>query len=634
MTKKTLKISSKLSLPIDAVTSTMVIYGGKGMGKTNLASVLVEEFAAARLRFAVIDPMGVWWGLRHSADGKAVGVEVLILGGIHGDLPIEPTSGAVVADLVVDEDTSVIIDISRRPDGSMWSIGERVSFMTTFAKRVYQRQGEKRRPLNIVIDEAARFAPQVVRQGDLEVAKCMGAVAVIVEEGRNVGVGVTLVTQRSARLNKDVAELADCMIAFRTVGPNSMRAVLDWLGEHVDKGRIKEIGQQLRELPRGSALVVSPGWLEFEGIVAMRMRETFDSSATPKNGQQVRASGPGAKPDLAKYRERLAEVVERQKMDDPIALRKRLAELGVELERALRVQAPAPGKIKTVEKVVVKDVQIRRVETAIKKVDDAIQDVSSITRNTEQGLRALLERSGAQVLELARTAALLRDTLARATQPSPLPAAASREPTTIESAFTVKNGRTVKMLPASAPHRSPAAARDASAGTGATFDGSLEPRQLKILNAIAWWESIGELKPPASGVAFIAGYSPTSSSFERARGFLRGAGLVSYPTPGTIELTIDGGKLAQYPTKPGTIGELHAAVLEKLEPRQRKLLEPLLECHPSSMAIADHAGAAGYSADSSSYERARGFLRGLGIVEYPKPGHVRATDLLFPPVRS
>src|SRR5271154_3680440 len=100
--------SPSLSLPADAVTSTIVVYGGKGMGKTNLASVLVEEFAAAALRFAVVDPMGVWWGLRHGADGKSQGIKVLILGGIHGDLPITPESGALVADLVVDEDASVI----------------------------------------------------------------------------------------------------------------------------------------------------------------------------------------------------------------------------------------------------------------------------------------------------------------------------------------------------------------------------------------------------------------------------------------------------------------------------------------------------------------------------------------------
>jgi hypothetical protein len=110
--------------------------------------------------------MGVLWGLRFDVSGKGPGVEVLILGGIHGDIPIEPTGGAVVADLVVENDVSVIIDISRRPDGSMWAIAERVRFVTDYCKRLYQRQGEKRRPLLQLIDEAARFVPQMVRKGE------------------------------------------------------------------------------------------------------------------------------------------------------------------------------------------------------------------------------------------------------------------------------------------------------------------------------------------------------------------------------------------------------------------------------------------------------------------------------------
>jgi hypothetical protein len=73
MTK--LNISTDLSAADRCGDVDDVIYGGKGMGKTNLGGVLVEELDSAGLRFAVIDPMGVWWGLRHSAaGGKEVGV--------------------------------------------------------------------------------------------------------------------------------------------------------------------------------------------------------------------------------------------------------------------------------------------------------------------------------------------------------------------------------------------------------------------------------------------------------------------------------------------------------------------------------------------------------------------------------
>ena len=63
-----LRISPDLALPLDTVTSTIVVYGGKGMGKTNLLSVVLEEMSKARLRWCALDPVGVLWGLRHAAD--------------------------------------------------------------------------------------------------------------------------------------------------------------------------------------------------------------------------------------------------------------------------------------------------------------------------------------------------------------------------------------------------------------------------------------------------------------------------------------------------------------------------------------------------------------------------------------
>jgi hypothetical protein len=70
-----LRISPDLELPRNTVTSTLIVYGGKGMGKTNFGGVLVEELTKAHLRWSVLDPLGVWWGLRHSQDGRDKGIE-------------------------------------------------------------------------------------------------------------------------------------------------------------------------------------------------------------------------------------------------------------------------------------------------------------------------------------------------------------------------------------------------------------------------------------------------------------------------------------------------------------------------------------------------------------------------------
>ena len=341
--QRALAISNDLALPLNAVTSTTVVYGGKGMGKTNLGGVMVEELSAAGLRWSVLDPMGVWWGLRYAADGRGKGIECLILGGAHGDIPVEPTGGAVVADLVADERVNVIIDISRKANGEMWSIAERIRFVRDYGKQLFRRQGslvdgKRREPICQVIDEAARFLPQKISAGEEEVAQCMSIWRAIVEEGRNVGIGVVLMTQRSARLNKDVAELADLMLAFRTIGPNSLNAVLDWLGEHVDKKELQALSAQVRTLPVGSCLAVSPGWLAVEKVIAIRKRNTFDSSATPKAGEStVRVRGEGAKPDLQVFAQRMAETIERAKQDSVPELRKRIRELEV-----AAAKTPAP----------------------------------------------------------------------------------------------------------------------------------------------------------------------------------------------------------------------------------------------------------------------------------------------------
>ena len=410
MPKRGLHISANLVLPLDTVTSTLVVYGGKGMGKTNLGAVLVEEFTVAGLKWAVLDPMGVWWGIRHGADGKVDGLQCLILGGAHGDIPIEPTGGAVVADLVADEGVNVIIDISRNVNGEMWSIAERIRFMNDYGKQLFKRQGsliegKRREPMMQVIDEAARFIPQMIRSGQPELAMCTSTWSMIVEEGRNVGLGVTLLTQRSARLNKDVAELADLMLAFRTVGPNSINAVMDWLSAHMPKAELTAMRETVRSLPVGSCLVVSPGWLQIEKVVPIRRRTTFDSSATPKPGESaLRVRGTGAKPNLQLYAERMKETIERAKENSIPELKRRI--------RELETQKPAvPAKAaatKTVE-IIRPDSRVVKENAALRaQLTAARADVSSLVNDCMTKVGAYFSKLEAK-LGAAPTAVLLAD---------------------------------------------------------------------------------------------------------------------------------------------------------------------------------------------------------------------------------
>jgi len=149
---------------------------------------MVEEMMAAGLPVVIVDPVGVWWGLRSSATGTAEGLPVVIFGGDHADLPLAETAGELLADLVVDERVPAVLDLSTLSK----SAGRR--FMTDFAERLYHRN---RDPLHLVLDEADAFAPQRTDPGG---QRLLGAIEDLVRRGRARGIGVTLITQRPAVL--------------------------------------------------------------------------------------------------------------------------------------------------------------------------------------------------------------------------------------------------------------------------------------------------------------------------------------------------------------------------------------------------------------------------------------------------
>lgn len=606
-----LKISKDLKLPLETVTSTLIVYGGKGMGKTNLLSVFSEEFYKANLRFSVIDPMGVCWGLQHGADKSKSGIDVLILGGIHGDIPIEPTAGAVVADLVVDETVSTVIDISRHANGKMWSRGERIRFVADYFTRLYERQGEQRNPIFQWIDEAARFLPQQIPHGAVDIARCVGAIEQVGEEGRNVGIGLGLLAQRSARLNKSVAELADCMFSFRTVGPNSIKAILEWFGEHVPKERWKELIEKIRTLPIGNALVVSPGWLQYEGVAQMRPRETFDSSATPRPGKALRAPGKATKPDLKKYRERMKETIERAQTADPRALRQQLAERDQRIKKleGILVEANARAeridkkleKIKPVEKPVITTKQMRELKECAREMNKARAKITGIHEAWGDNLKLIGERINAflnavtdkiPVSELQKKMAF------------PVPSVSPKAPSVSPKPTTFKD------IP--------------FAGEAPTLTG---PEQ-RILNAIAWIESLGQPDADQAAAASLAGYTVGGGAWNNPRGSLNTKGLVSYRPGNRIALTDAGRALAQVPDVPLTTAELHEKVMERLAGPERKILKVLIDTYPFPLSNEEASSRAGY-AIGGAYNNPKGRLRSLGLIDYPEKNMVVAKSILF-----
>src|SRR5271170_269731 len=149
-TQPKLHISDDLSLPLDFITSTQAILAKKRVGKTYTAQVLAEELLAAGQQVVVIDPTSAWWGLRSSADGKSAGYPITIFGGRHGDLPLEATSGEVLANAIVADRFSAVLDVR------LLKKGQRLRFIADFLEALYDKNTEA---MHLFLDEADAYAP-------------------------------------------------------------------------------------------------------------------------------------------------------------------------------------------------------------------------------------------------------------------------------------------------------------------------------------------------------------------------------------------------------------------------------------------------------------------------------------------
>jgi hypothetical protein len=374
-----LKLADDLSLPADeAVTQKYGFIGRSGSGKSYASMKLAELFLDNGAQIIALDWVGIWWSLRLAADGKAPGFEhVYIFGGEHADVALQPESGALMADLVVDKHISVVLDVMH------FRKAERTRFATAFAEQFFHRKKTARTACHLFIEEAQAYLPQMVRGDE---ARMVGVFEDIGKVGRNYGIGSSLISQRPQSINKDVLNQVEVLLAFQTNGPQERKAIAGWTAENTDAGAA--MIQELPKLHVGDALVWSPQWLRVAKQVHIAERVTYDASSTPT--QKAKAIRPKtlAAADLAQLGEQITATIEKAKADDPRELRKQIAGLKAELSKAAHNMQPKgqpAEKTKIVEKFVLKDGQLARLEKAGESIGDLSNRLFDLT-GTVQGL--------------------------------------------------------------------------------------------------------------------------------------------------------------------------------------------------------------------------------------------------------
>ncbi|MBD3155730.1 MAG: DUF87 domain-containing protein [Candidatus Aenigmarchaeota archaeon] len=121
----------------------------------------------------------------------------------------------------------------------------------------------------LVVEEAHNFCPERGFGGQ---AVSSGILRTIASEGRKFGMGLAVISQRAARVEKSVLSQCNTQVFLRVTNPNDIKTIMDSV-----EGATKGIESEIKSLPVGTGLVV--GVIEQPLLVDIRIRRTNHAGA-------------------------------------------------------------------------------------------------------------------------------------------------------------------------------------------------------------------------------------------------------------------------------------------------------------------------------------------------------------------
>lgn len=589
-----LRIAKDLSLPVEIAGRRTAVFGISGSGKSNTATVIIEGLLRAGEQVVLIDPKGEGWGLLSLTNGKASNLPLVIFGEPGGHITsINESHGAKLADFVFETGQSVALSLV----GFESDASER-RFVATFMRQLYRRKsqsGKKTRTL-VVLEEAHLFIPESQGRGHKgDLAELSGAVQRIARQGRSFGLGTLIVDQRPQDVAKRVVTQVDTVICHQLTHKLDREALSDWVKGYDVDGRGKTFLDSLASLEPGEAWVWSPAWLKIFQRVHVERRKTFDSGAAP-DGSAEATKVQRAAFDLDGLRGQLDQIVEQAKANDPAVLKARIKELEeASKKQPTAVSAAAPND-KALERAKRDGARERDAEWK-EKFDSSERERKRLQRFYDRTKAAIDGQDPPAVIERPAPVPVVT---APAGRSSPVPQSRSQE-----RRFAVQSRVQV-----------------------ARAEG-LSTTQQRIIDAMAWWASIGVDVPTVEQVAFVARINPKGGHFSNTVGPLSTQGYITRGE-GTMRLTDAGRSAANAPASSPDLDDYHAGIRKVLKGgAQIRILDAVIAAGGETTTEAIGA-ATGIDPSGGHFSNSIGPLGTLGLIER-RAGIVRPTELLFPP---
>ncbi len=374
---KKLHISDDLDFKLDEIIGKCIgILGIRGSGKSNTAGVIFEELLKHNYPLTVVDIDGEYFGLKEE-------YELLVIGeGKNVDINIEPEDAPQVAEISLKESIPVILDLSG------YLKEDQHEMLKHYFTALWNWAGKLRKPYMIGIEESHEFIPQGKKNELKEIITRLSL------RGRKRGLGAVIISQRSAKVEKDVLTQAGMLFLHRVVHEADMKVYNDLLPWK--KGKVRD---KVNKLETGDCIYLDEKETK---EIYVRERSTFHAGFTPSLDtvetpqlkqvgesiidaiEEAKKQGKRKKSRVDQLEEQVEELqAELEEKTEKVKELKRTAETLGYIE--VDAETPELPEVHNVSKAVIESLEIADVIKDGEK-EEALQTIAdTLAENTNEG---------------------------------------------------------------------------------------------------------------------------------------------------------------------------------------------------------------------------------------------------------
>lgn len=292
---------SPVELPVvDVLTGRSFITGKSGSGKSNTASVVIENLLDSGFPVLIVDTDGEYYGLKEEYEILHAGADE------ECDIVVSPEHAEKLANLALEQNVPIILDVSGYLEEETAN-----ELLLEVVKQLFAKEKRMKKPFLLVIEECHEYIPE--GGGMDETGKMLIKVG---KRGRKHGLGIVGISQRPADVKKDFITQCDWLCWHRLTWDNDTKVVGRILGS--------KYASAVEDLGDGEAFLMTD-WDESIRRIQFHRKETFDAGATPGLDDFERPELKSVSSDLVGELQSISDEEERRESE--------IADLRQELER-------------------------------------------------------------------------------------------------------------------------------------------------------------------------------------------------------------------------------------------------------------------------------------------------------------